>query len=73
MKVVVSGVGGDELFLGYESFVQLPRMVAAWQFFSKVLGIAAVAARISRLQAHRSGNHRWRHAPLWMKSMAGAR
>ena len=27
LKVALSGLGGDELFAGYESFAQLPRLV----------------------------------------------
>lgn len=72
LKVVVSGVGGDELFLGYESFAQLPRMVATWRCLSKIPGLQAIAVQAAHLQARRTGNARWRHAPLWMQSMAGA-
>jgi len=72
LKVVVSGVGGDELFLGYESFAQLPRMVATWRYLSKIPGLQGIGGQLADQQARRSGNARWRHAPLWMRGMAGA-
>ena len=37
LKVVVSGVGGDELFQGYSSFDQLPKLVRRWQALSACL------------------------------------
>ncbi len=36
LKVAISGLGGDELFGGYASFNQLPRMVNAFRSFNKV-------------------------------------
>ena len=72
LKVVVSGVGGDELFLGYESFTQLPRLVAAWRALSAIPGLRAAAGLAAGLQARRSGDARWRHAPAWLQGMAGA-
>ena len=72
LKVVVSGVGGDELFQGYPSFKQLPRLVARWQMASRLPGAIALARQLVRLQAKRSGNARWRHAPDWARSLAGA-
>lgn len=71
-KVVVSGVGGDELFQGYSSFRQLPRMVAAWQPFSKVPGAMFAAALLANVKARRSGNLRWKHMPDWARTMEGA-
>ena len=38
LKVVVSGVGGDELFQGYSSFNQLPRLVSGWGAASRIAG-----------------------------------
>jgi asparagine synthase (glutamine-hydrolysing) len=72
LKVVVSGVGGDELFQGYRSFRQLPPLVAAWSVASKVPGAMALAHLAGNLQARRTGKGRWRHVAEWSRTMAGA-
>ena len=72
LKVVVSGVGGDELFQGYESFSQLPRTVARWKTLAAVPGLRAAGRCAGRVQARRSGNARWRHAADWADSIEGA-
>lgn len=72
LKVVVSGVGGDELFLGYSSFRQLPRLVLAWRMLSCLPGADPFARVASNLLARRSGNLRWRHTPAWARTIGGA-
>ncbi|HET9049267.1 MAG TPA: asparagine synthase (glutamine-hydrolyzing) [Chiayiivirga sp.] len=72
LKVVVSGVGGDELFQGYESFAQLPRLVARWRALSRIPGAPLMARLAGQTQARRSGNARWRHAADWARSLEGA-
>ena len=72
LKVVVSGVGGDELFQGYESFDQLPRLVARSKALARIPGVPALARLAGGLQARRSGNARWRHAAEWSSSLEGA-
>jgi asparagine synthase (glutamine-hydrolysing) len=72
LKVVVSGVGGDELFQGYPSSRQLPRLVAAWLPLSRVPGAMRLANAVARLQAQRSDNGRWKYAPQWARTLAGA-
>ncbi len=72
LKVVVSGIGGDELFQGYESFQYLPRMVDCWRALSRVPGMQAVGRLAGGLQAKRSGNARWVHAAEWAQTIGGA-
>lgn len=72
IKVAVSGVGGDELFQGYPSFQSLPKLVSFWRRFSRVPGMKPLAKVASRLQAWRTGNSRWLHAPEWAGSIGGA-
>jgi asparagine synthase (glutamine-hydrolysing) len=72
LKVVVSGVGGDELFFGYDSFRQLPRLVDYWKVLSKFGAIETILSSISNFQAHRSGNKRWLHLPKWLNNIQGA-
>ncbi len=72
LKVVVSGVGGDELFQGYESFTTLPRLVRRWSALARIPGISALGRLAGGVQARRSGNDRWRHAAQWARSIGGA-
>jgi asparagine synthase (glutamine-hydrolysing) len=72
LKVVVSGVGGDELFQGYSTFQKLPRLVSLWGTASRLPGAMATARAATSWQARRSGNARWRHLPEWAQTMAGA-
>lgn len=72
LKVVVSGVGGDELFHGYSSFRQLPRMVAAWRHVAVLPGAMAAAQWACNLQARRTGNARWSYMPEWARRLPTA-
>lgn len=72
LKVVVSGVGGDELFQGYSSFRQLPPLVSAWQAASRIPGAMVLARLGCAIQARRTGNHRWHELPDWARSVGGA-
>lgn len=72
LKVVVSGVGGDELFLGYPTFKELPRLVKIWKSLSQVPGITACAQKYCEFHARKSGNLRWESAPQWLQSIQGA-
>jgi asparagine synthase (glutamine-hydrolysing) len=71
LKVAVSGVGGDELFLGYDGFRQIPPLVAAARAAGRIPGGIALAKLLSSIQAARTGNLRWRHAPQWLQSIGG--
>lgn len=72
LKVVVSGVGGDELFQSYPSFQQLPRLVSRWRALARVPGVEPVARLLAGVHARRTRNARWRHAPEWARTIAGA-
>lgn len=72
LKVVVSGVGGDELFQGYESVAQLSRLVDTWQILSRIPGMRLAGRLAGGLQAKRSGKGRWRHASEWARTLGGA-
>jgi asparagine synthase (glutamine-hydrolysing) len=67
LKVVISGVGGDELFYGYPSFQQLPKLVSRWNTLAWIPGSRPVANLALALQARRSGNSRWH----WLTRQAG--
>lgn len=67
LKVVISGVGGDELFYGYPSFHQLPHLVSRWKRLSRIPGARLAVNLALALHARRSGNPRWR----WLTRQAG--
>ncbi|WP_459828410.1 asparagine synthase (glutamine-hydrolyzing) [Hydrogenophilus islandicus] len=72
LKVVVSGVGGDELFHGYELFYRLPRLWAFWRLLSSIPGVLPLARRVGAWRARRKGNLLWRYAADWLRSIEGA-
>ena len=72
LKVVLSGVGGDELFYGYPSFQQLPKLVSRWKMLSCIPGINRLANLALDQMARRSGNARWRWLTRQASSLHGA-
>jgi len=72
LKVVISGVGGDELFYGYPSFQQIPALVSRWQILARIPGISNFANLALAQMARRSGNARWRWLTLQASSLHGA-
>lgn len=48
MKVALSGLGGDELFGGYPSFNQIPRLVRAVNWTRHLPGLGGAATKLSR-------------------------
>lgn len=71
LKVVVSGVGGDELFLGYNGFRQIPPLVGAARAIGHIPGGMALGRLLANMQTKRTGNHRWQHAPQWLQTVGG--
>jgi len=71
LKVVVSGVGGDELFQGYSSFRTLPRLLSLLRWLRPVPGTASLLATAAGAQARCSGNRRWRHLTEWSGNIEG--
>jgi asparagine synthase (glutamine-hydrolysing) len=72
LKVVVSGVGGDELFQGYESFRELPALVRRWRMVQAIPGAESLAKLALNWQAKRTGKLRWRLLPALANSIEGA-
>jgi asparagine synthase (glutamine-hydrolysing) len=72
LKVVVSGVGGDELFQGYASFERLPRVLRLRRGAGWIPGAMPLLRSACAWQARRTGNPRWKTAPRLTASIEGA-
>jgi asparagine synthase (glutamine-hydrolysing) len=72
LKVVISGVGGDELFYGYPSFRQLPKLVSRWSALASVPGGRTIANLAFAQASRRSGNSRWGWMTRQAETLYGA-
>lgn len=72
LKVVISGIGGDELFYGYPSFQQLPLLVLRRRRMGRVPGALLAADLVLRAVARYSGNSRWRWVTRQAQTLYGA-
>jgi len=72
LKVVISGIGGDELFYGYPSFQQLPALVSRRRRLARVPGALLAADLALRAFARYSGNSRWRWVTREARNLYGA-
>jgi asparagine synthase (glutamine-hydrolysing) len=70
LKVVLSGLGGDELFAGYPSFTQVPRLVLASRALDLVPGLRQYTGM--RLEQH-GASHRLRRLGAYLQSPATVR
>jgi asparagine synthase (glutamine-hydrolysing) len=69
---VLSGVGGDELFLGYRSFQRLPKIVSYYRRLLQLPFIYPLAKLLALFLAQSTHNTRWLYAPDWLKTIVGA-
>lgn len=72
LKVVVSGVGGDELFYGYPSFRQLPALVSRWRMLASVPGGRTIANLAFAQASRRTSNSRWGWMTRQAETLYGA-
>ena len=72
LKVALSGVGGDELFGGYPSFRQVPRIAAAFGWLRRRPRAAALARRAALALSPRSLSPKYAGLFEYGTSLAGA-
>lgn len=70
-KVVLSGVGGDELFCGYPSFRQIPRAAALGRALAAVPGARALLNAPCAWLAQRRSQPKLAGLPMFMNSVEG--
>ena len=70
-KVVLSGVGGDELFCGYPSFRQIPRMAALGRAVAAIPGARTLLNAPCAWLARRRAQPKFAAIPAWLDSLEG--
>lgn len=72
LKVVISGVGGDELFQGYSHFRKLPKLLKLRGLSASLPGAQSAWSFFGKIQARRTGNSRWAYLGSWARTIEGA-
>lgn len=70
-KVVLSGIGGDELFCGYSLFRSIPRERALGVCCSAIPGISSIAKLAFAAVEQATGQPKWRSVPEYWDSIEG--
>mgnify|MGYP000939421751 CR=1 FL=1 len=70
-KVVLSGVGGDELFCGYPSFRQIPRLAHLGRAVAAIPGARALLSVPCAWLARRWAQPKFAAIPAWLDSLEG--
>ena len=70
-KVVLSGVGGDELFCGYSSFRQIPRSAKIGKVIAVIPGARALMGATCAFLAKRLAKPKLAALPAFMDSLEG--
>lgn len=71
-KVVLSGIGGDELFCGYSSFRQIPRTAALGRAIAALPGARALLGAPCAYLAKSCSQPKFAGVPAFMDSLEGA-
>jgi asparagine synthase (glutamine-hydrolysing) len=71
-KVVLSGVGGDELFGGYSSFKQIPRMAVVGSIIAAIPGARALLITLCGYFAKKLTKAKFAAIPMFMDSLEGS-
>ena len=72
LKVVFSGVGGDEIFFGYRLFKQIPILIRTISFISKIPGLIKFINLFLILISSIKNNIRYRYILIWGKAVFSA-
>lgn len=71
-KVVLSGVGGDELFAGYSSFSQIPRMTYIGRIIAAIPGARILLSTLCTYLAGKLNKPKLCAIPTFMDSLEGS-
>jgi asparagine synthase (glutamine-hydrolysing) len=70
-KVVLSGVGGDELFCGYSLFREIPQMAVLGRAMAAIPGARSALNALCRALAQRHAQPKLAGVPAFMSSLEG--
>ena len=70
-KVVLSGVGGDELFCGYSSFTEIPRAAILGRTIAAIPGASALVGAFCKILAAKTSQSKFKSVTSFMASMEG--